>query len=444
MREKYKNLKINSEMINYILSNHNLSNVKIIYDTKYNGGSFSTDRPFSEACDCDFVNGYPHFQVDKDIVVNEINNFINDKPLYNSDIVLRYGDTHPNKPIPNLAQTRNLYVNEVLRNLITTTQDFKNLFLIGDISIKNIRYVCDLLNKTSADEFFKAILNNNTIDDQEFCALFDKNNEIAINNISTLLNKLSLSIPTYVLESDLYKNQKLYDYVRNGITCEDGLKKNGEIKYSLQELMYALSFNSENKTFISLIGSDQSEHIGNVYKIIEDNKLDLDYNFVSYGICKNGMERDPDKWIEFLLNQLSLNFKNINITAESFLRLLYCGSSNKKELDFCNLVNFNNILKKYTNISKALITENNNSGKANTDLLNKMSLVNYYIDMAIRNGEQHMFFDYLNSISVDFLRNNNLSNSDYELFHEFLIKCIDKLNLNSIECEKVVKCKKRS
>ncbi len=444
MKKNYQNLKINSELINYIFSNHNLSNVRIIYDTKYNGGSFSTDRPFTEACNCDFINGYPHFLVDRDIVINEINNFINDKPLYNTDIVLRYGDTHPHKPIPNLAQTRNLYINEILRRMLTTSKSLENIYLIGDISISNINYICNQLNIDKADMFFKNILNNIKISDIEFSDLFNKNNKIAISSISKLLNNLSLSYPKFILESSLYHNQELYNFVHNGIICEDGLKKNGEIKYSLQELMYALNFNANNKTFISLIGSNQSMHVMNVYKIIENNNLNLDYNFFSYGICKNGKERDYTKWDDFLQSQLATKLNNMNITTESFLRLLYCGSSNIKELDFNNFVNFNNIFKKYNNINMSRNIKNKITSNVNTNLLNKMSLVNYYIDLSIRMGEQHIFFDYLNSIAIDYIHNNSLSNKDYELFNEFLKKSLDKLNLLDINYEeKVVKCKRK-
>ena len=47
----------------------------------------------------------------KNTIPNEmIEFFMNDYSIYNNDIVIRYGDTHPHKPIPKLGQTRNIII----------------------------------------------------------------------------------------------------------------------------------------------------------------------------------------------------------------------------------------------------------------------------------------------------------------------------------------------
>ena len=351
---------------------------------------------------------------------------------------MRYGDTHPNKPVPNLAQTRNLYISEIFKKLLKTSGLFRNIYLIGDISSKNIEYIWNQIGRECDSEYQREIINAFTLEDREFINGFNRNNEMAINRITDFLNLLKLSKPDFVLESELYKNRGVYDFVKNELVCDDKNKKNGDIKYSLQELVYALYFNTEKSTLISLIGSNQSEHIKKVYNIIQVNNLDLDYNFLSYGICKNARERQYDKWNNILEELLKNKFPYINISNESFLRLLYCGSSNSREIDFLDLSNFKNILKKYETILKALEKDNTNDLNYNYDLLNKMSLVNYYIDLSIKNGQQHIFFDYLVDVALCYLRNSSLSNEDYELYIEFMNKCLKKLNIENISYGRVM------
>ncbi len=437
MKKMYKNLALKSDLIDYIRLNHNINEEKIIYDTKYGEGSFTITTPKSDACNSTFINGYPHFNVPREVVLNEIYSFLDDKCIYDNDIFLRYGDTHPNKPVPNLAQTRNLYISEIFRNLLTTSGEFKSIYLVGDISSKNIEYVCNKIGKEYDEEYQRKIINACSLGDNDLINGFNNNNEIAIKRITEFLELLRLSKPDFVLESELYKNKKIYDFVKNDIICDDKNKKNGDIKYSLQELVYALYFNTDKSTLISLIGSNQSEHIKKVYNIIQVNNLDIDYNFLSYGICKNAKEREYEKWNIYLENLLKNKFPYIDISNESFLRLLYCGSSNVREIDFLDLNNFKNILKKYETILRSL--QKNDSNNSNYNLLNKMSLVNYYIDLSIKNGQQHIFFDYLVDIALCYLKNSKLNNEDYELYIEFMNKCLKKLNIENISYGRVMK-----
>ena len=442
MEKRFKNLNINSNLLNYIAFTHNLSNVSIVYDEKYDIGSFTTSIPINYAKNSKLIAGYPHFNIPVEILKEEIENFLVDKPLYSNNIILRYGDTHPNKPVPSFAQTRNLFINEILKKMLTSYSSFKNIFLIGDISIKNINYIADKLNM-DGEIYFKKIINGIDIENKKFLELFRENNYLAINKIREFLNIFHLSFPEFVLESTLYKNQEIYKYMKEKVASSKDFKKNGEIKYSLQELMYAMNFINDDTTFISLIGSNQYEHIKNVYSIIANNQLPIDYNFISYGICQNAKERNYNIWSLNLQNQIENLFSNISISAESFLRLLYSGSSNSRMIDFKNLNNFKNILKKYSIINKAIQTPNQKSINHNDLLLGKMALANYYIDLSIKKGEQHFFFDYVVDVSNCYLNNNSLNDDEYELFLNFIKKSLNKLNIDKLEYEEVEKCKKR-
>lgn len=442
MGKRFKNLKINSDLMDYIAITHNLYNVSIVYDEKYDKGSFTTNMPINYSKNSKLIGGYPHFNIPREILKKEIENFITDKPIYSNDIILRYGDTHPNKPVPSFAQTRNLYINEILKNMLTTYSVFKNIYLIGDISIKNINSIADKLN-TDGEIYFKKIINGIDISNTEFFKLFKDNNSLAIKKITEFLNIINLSSSDFILESELYKRQDIYKYMKEKVARSNDFKKNGEIKYSLQELMYAMNFINIDTTFISLIGSNQYEHVKNVYNIIDDNYLKMDYNFISYGICKNAKERNFDIWATNLNEQIKNNIPNISISVESFLRLLYCGSCNGRIIDFENLSNFQNILKKYLVIENAMKMPSEKNGDHNDLLLGKMALANYYTDLSIKKGEHHLFFDYIVSIANNYLKNNYLTDEEYNLYINFMKKSLNKLNIDNLEFEEVKICQRK-
>lgn len=68
-------------------------------------------------------------------------------------------------------------------------------------------------------------------------------------------------------ESELYSNKELYDIIISEMATSDGIKQNGELKYTFQELMFILNEKYKDKIIYNVIGADQSDHIKKVLKI---------------------------------------------------------------------------------------------------------------------------------------------------------------------------------
>ena len=100
-------------------------------------------------------------------------------------------------------------------------------------------------------------------------------------------------------------------------------------------------------------------------------------------------------------------------------------------------------MNRYLIINEAIKTPNQKNIHHNDLLLGKMALVNYYIDLSIKKGEQHIFFDYVVDIAKCYLNNNSLNDEEYILFLNFIKKCLNKLNIDNLEYEEVQKCKKK-
>ena len=60
-----------------------------------------------------------------------------------------------------------------------------------------------------------------------------------------------------------------------------------------------------------------------------------------------------------------------------------------------------------------------------------MALGNYYLNLAIKSGEQNRFFTYLYTISKEYMR--NIDKYDGKLYYNFISKGLQRLNLNDIE-----------
>lgn len=73
---------------------------------------------------------------------------------------------------------------------------------------------------------------------------------------------------------------------------KDGLKDNGELKYSLQELMVINTIlNNNEDILINIIGANQNSHVLKVNELLKDN-LYIKSRFLTYEICRNADERD--------------------------------------------------------------------------------------------------------------------------------------------------------
>ena len=135
--EENRYLSYNTPLIEYIKSKHLYTNENLIYTKKYSDGTFSITNPTETFTNCEFINGYPHFQIPLSKCIEEIEFFMNDGKMYDSNFYIRYGDTHPHKCIPKLAQVRNLVIENSLTSMIG--QNVKSFYGFGDISLKSLK-----------------------------------------------------------------------------------------------------------------------------------------------------------------------------------------------------------------------------------------------------------------------------------------------------------------
>ena len=76
--EENRYLSYNTPLIEYIKSKHLYTNENLIYTKKYSDGTFSITNPTETFTNCEFINGYPHFQIPLSKCIEEIEFFMND------------------------------------------------------------------------------------------------------------------------------------------------------------------------------------------------------------------------------------------------------------------------------------------------------------------------------------------------------------------------------
>lgn len=135
-------------------------------------------------------------------------------------------------------------------------QNVKSFYGFGDISLKSLK---DFIEKNhinmTADELFVMLVNNNISSD--ILRKLEEYDLSALKQISAFLNQLRLVLKEFLIKSKLYSNQKLYKSLKNNPNFIDELKENGELKYSLQELMFINSFlDNSNDVLFNIIGAN--------------------------------------------------------------------------------------------------------------------------------------------------------------------------------------------
>ena len=432
-----RTLNYSSSLIDYIKENNLYNGENLMYSNKYTNGTFTITNPTSEYKNCSLVNGYPHFQIPLDVCLNEINDFINNRSIYDNDFYIRYGDTHPHKPIPKLAQVRNLLVENSLSSLIGNNAT--SYYGLGDISIKSLN---DFINKyninISVDILFSKIVNNE-LDEETINKLlsYDKN---AILKIKELIEILKLNSKAFLIESTLYSNKELYQSFKNDPKYKDELKDNGELKYYLQELMFInYLLHKKNDVLINIIGANQSEHVLKVNKILAENNYNFDSRFLTYGICRNGDERDINEWSKnferFIYdNKISINNRLLNY--DEMLRIIITVVKNDNILDFSKLNKYLKNINSFCNIISNLDNNVNNSRISKSNhLINKMALVNYNLNKAIEMGEQNNFYCYLLEVVKEYESNKEEYKEISGLYYEFINASFKKLGFNDLLIE---------
>lgn len=442
--KKIKYRLYNSYLKEYLFNKFNYDNSHLIYSSKYNNGSFSINIPNLEYKNCDFINNYPHFHVPIEVCLEEINNFINGKSIYNDSYTIRYGDLHPNKPFPMLGQLRNIYLNESIKNCILTEGNKKSIFTIGDISFKTIQnYVDNNFEHQEREIIFQKLVrslmsgeDNGLVHNYK---IYCQNVNILIKNYFEFLDIRNINM---LNESDLYYNQQLSSYLKT-IAKEDELKQDGNLKYVLQEFMFILNNKYKNTKIINIIGCDQAAHIKKVNEIIDRENIDCNLSYLTYGICKNACERELLVYKNNIENQIlnnNINVNGISLNFQDYLRLLFLSNSNNNIIDFNNIKSIKNSLKIFDEIFYSL-DKSKNKRKSNVsiemnDLLNNMTLINQVIDSVVVSGETRKLITYLNSLAKLYLNEPELNESMSNLYYQFVLRCLELVSLNNTQIVK--------
>lgn len=388
-----KNLSYDSYLKHYLKDVLNLDDVQLLYTNRFGCYSFTTVAPMRGCKNCEYINNYPHFNIPLNVSLKELDDFINHRPIYNEDFTLRYGDIHPNKPIPMLGQLRNLYVDDMIKGLIRTSGEINNIFTIGDISKKTINKFLDSYSESERKIAFETLytsLMHGKFLDFELLDDYSKYCDESIEKTDGVLSKLGFVDIDYLRESELYKYAEIYDFIRN-LSYSNGINENDEIKYFLQEFMFLLNPCIKDSVIINIIGQDQSEHIKKVLQVKKDNNLDLNVMFLTYNICKSAASRSLEEWSEILYNIIETNNIQIDdekIEAFDFLRLFYAAVGTNQIIDFNIIKNINIVMfdKIFCSLSRRSLTNFNGFSLTGEQLIAKMALINQVYYNALISG----------------------------------------------------------
>ena len=437
--KKDNTLLYSTPLVEYLKVHNNYNGENLIYSKKYTEGTFSITNPTGEFKNARLVNGYPHFEIPLDVCLEEIDFFMSGSNMYNYNFYIRYGDLHPNKPIPKLGQLRNIILNNSLNYLILN--NVKSIFPIGDISIKSIKSFKEKYNiDIDEEELFKMIVNDRI--PTEIRSQFDEYNIYTINLIKNYLNDLNLPVDEFVIESSLYTNQKMYQSLKNDERFKNELKNNGELKYTLQELMFIKKYAVyEKDVLINIIGANQSDHVLRVNKILNQINFKNDTRFLTYGMCYNADEMDykiwSDKINEFIVNN-DIKVGGKYITPVYLIKLLTVLLSNDNDIDFNKLNKYRNNIKTGCNLFNDLIYKEEIKIE-NNDLIKMMALVNYNINRAVEKGSLNYFYKYVLSIYREYITNQDKYKNMQGLYFKFINACQYRLGLREDNAKRVIK-----
>lgn len=437
--KKDNTLLYSTPLVEYLKVHNNYNGENLIYSKKYTEGTFSITNPTGEFKNARLVNGYPHFEIPLDVCLEEIDFFMSGGNMYNYNFYIRYGDLHPNKPIPKLGQLRNIILNNSLNYLILN--NVKSIFPIGDISIKSIKSFKEKYNiDIDEEELFKMIVNDRI--PTEIRSQFDEYNIYTINLIKNYLNDLNLPVDEFVIESSLYTNQKMYQSLKNDERFKNELKNNGELKYTLQELMFIKKYAVyEKDVLINIIGANQSDHVLRVNKILNQINFKNDTRFLTYGMCYNADEMDykiwSDKINEFIVNN-DIKVGGKYITPVYLIKLLTVLLSNDNDIDFNKLNKYRNNIKTGCNLLNDLIYKEEIKIE-NNDLIKMMALVNYNINRAVEKGSLNYFYKYVLSIYREYITNQDKYKNMQGLYFKFINACQYRLGLREDNAKRVIK-----
>lgn len=426
--EDNRYLKYSTPLIEYIKTRYLYNNENLIYTKKYSNGTFSITTPTQMFKNCEFINGYPHFNIPLDKCLEEIEFFLSNESMYNNQFYIRYGDTHPHKSIPKLAQVRNLIIENSLSNMIGLNS--RSFYGIGDISLKSLADFIDKFHiEYNSEELFIKVVNNDV--SKDILLKLEKYDLDALKQISTFLKSMQLTQKEFLLESTLYKNQNLYKSIKNNPKFSGNLKDNGELKYSLQELIFINSLLKNNSDIlINIIGANQNTHVLKVNELL-NGSFDVRNRFLTYEICRNADDRKINVWSEKLDEFIEGNKLKINddyINYQELLKILVIINSNDVIIDYNKLEKYKSSIFKFNKIITRIDNLNNDvSIKDGNDLIYKMALVCYNLNRSIEIGNQSNFYRYVVNVVNEYEANKEKYIGVQGLYKNFLIKCFERL-----------------
>lgn len=420
----------NSELKDYMVCEYNFEGERIHYSNCYTGGTYTTAVPTDSYINCEYINGYPHFICCRDVIISEIDNFIKKKKMYDYDVIIRYGDTHPHKPLPKLAQIRGVAINNILSKMLLTSGTVESTYMLGDISIKSLESVFE---SELAHEVKKKILGGDELYESEKKLLSDMNRK-ASNGIRNLLCDLEYTDPKIVLESSIYKERDIYEKVMQ-LRCDSSVNEDGEIKYLLQEMMFIMWALRGKNRLISIIGENQYDHVLKTNELMNNNGLCLDAAFLTYGVCFCADSRDVDIWSiqlnEYLRKTRYRTGKDISI--KTLLNLIYVCQNTSTQVYFDDLSKYDRIVNMYSEIKDCICTCEKNKNvvfeTSSADLIYEMGLVYFQLQYSLKVCEPSIFFRYIYRIAKTYNNNIGKNKSISSLLLPFLEEAMVLLDL---------------
>lgn len=224
----------------------------------------------------------------------------------------------------------------------------------------------------------------------------------------------------------------MYQNLKSDKRFENELKNNGELKYTLQELMFIKKYAvQENDVLINIIGANQSDHVLKVNEILNQINFNNDTRFLTYGMCYNADEIDYKIWSneinKFIINN-DIKINNKYITPVYLIKLLTVLLNNDNDIDFNKLNKYKNNIKTICGLLSNLIYKEEIKIEDN-DLIKMMALVNYNINRAIEKGSLNYFYKYVLSIYKEYITNQDKYKNIQGLYFKFMDTCQYRLGL---------------
>lgn len=387
----------------------------LLYSSKYTEGTLSTKEPCLHK-ECLSINGYPHFIPPRNILIDEIDAFVNSSTNNSSkSLVVRFGDTHIDRPNPMLSQLRNLYLAKAWGAACESFNiDSKLVYGLGDFGDRLYEkldsYNYGINSKSIIHSYvFKGITNNELIIKQ-----WKKMSCEAEQRIRQLLVNFGLNQAEITLESSIFSNSIFFNNVVKKTKSYDLVRVDGSPKYLLSELLWIEFLHSSFDNILCLITTNQMDHVHLVKNKIKTNNMENICDFHVYERCKNGFKFEEEEWIEIYkhsLQQFQKSFIWLPYSHDLFYNLLFIGCRNNTIIDFERIIKYQELFRRANIIFKAIHIGNMNQyTKTDTQTLLLMSLVNFKYANSCIYKDFSLFFDYLFDIANFVVKNNSANN----------------------------------